>query len=223
LTPSFFFFTARSAVAIVIVMTMSLELSLVFEIELRNQKIMLISLRQVAARQGKSVRQIRYLIQQGKLAATKIEGRWMIDTDELPRSAGKRDAEERKQRQLRGLVEEALEVGDVTPRRYSVLDLKAFQIALPLYRQARQQLGEEHPATGELRRALARLSQGCHRYDKAEKAQAYREARDAASQAVCELVLSESSAGEELLHAIEQELMASLAGLLRRLDRRRVR
>jgi len=58
-------------------MTMSLELSLVFEIELRNQKIMLISLRQVAARQGKSVRQIRYLIQQGKLAATKIEGRWV--------------------------------------------------------------------------------------------------------------------------------------------------
>ena len=65
------------------------------------------------------------------------------------------------------------------------------------------------------------LTRGCHRYERSDKAEAYRAARDQASLAVCELVLTESAAAAQLIHALEQDLMAALAGLMRRVDRRR--
>ncbi len=184
---------------------------------------MTLTIRQAAAQLGKTVRQVRYMIQQGELRARKVQGRWRIDSGDLPKSDPQKMAGERKARQLRGLVDEALEVPEELPRRYSILDLKAFQIGLPLYRNASEKLGEEHAATTELRRMLALLAQGCHRYERADKARAYREARDAASLAVCELVLAESEAASDLLHDIEQDLMACLAGLLRRAERGRRR
>ncbi len=155
--------------------------------------------------------------------ARKVQGRWLIDSGDLPKSSAQKAARERKQRQLRGLVEEALEVPEELPRRYSVMDLKAFQIGLPIYRRASRDVGHEHAATAELRRMLALLAQGCHRYEQADKASAYREARDAASLAVCELALADSDVASELLHDIEQDLMAGLAGLIRRAERRRRR
>ena len=154
---------------------------------------MILTLQQAAAQMGKTERQVRYMIQHGSLRARKVQGTWRIDSGDLPRSDPKKTADARRARQLRGLVEEALEVPEELPRRYSVLDLKAFQIGLPLYRRASAELGEEHAATLELRRALALLAQGCHRYERADKARAYREARDAASLAACELVLAESA------------------------------
>lgn len=182
-----------------------------------------LSLQQAAAQLGKTERQVRYMIGQKTLPATKVQGRWVIDSDDLPRSDRQQQARRRKARQLRGLVEDALEVPQDLPRRYSVLDLKAFQICLPLYRRASDELGAGHPATTELKRALASLAIGCHRYERADKAAAYREARDAASLAVCELVLDGSAAAAELRNEIEQDLMASLAGVLRRAERRRRR
>ncbi len=159
------------------------------------------------------------MIQQGSVQAKKVHGRWLIESRDLPKSDGQEAAAERKGRQLRGLVDEALAVPEKPARRYSVLDLKAFQIGLRLYRRAAEELGEEHVASTELRRMLALLAQGCHRYEGADKARAYREARDAASLAVCELVLADSPAASDLLHDIEQDLMASMAGLLRRAER----
>ena len=100
-------------------------------------------------------------------------------------------------------------------------DLKAFQIALPLHEKALVELGAEHPATSCLKRVLEQLTQGCHRFERSDKAEAYRAARDQASLAVCELVLSKSDHADQLMHALEQDLMASLAGLLRRVDRRK--
>ncbi len=184
---------------------------------------MTLTIPQAAAQLGKTVRQVRYMIQQGSLKARKVQGRWLIDSEDLKRSEPQQAAKERKQRQLRGLVDDALEVPEELPRRYSVLDLKAFQIGLPLYRRASQDVGEKHAATAELRRMLALLTQGCHRYAQSDKASAYREARDAASLAACELVLADSEAASDLLHDIEQDLMASLAGLIRRAERRRRR
>jgi Helix-turn-helix domain len=178
-----------------------------------------LSLQQAAARLGKSLRQVRYMIQQGTLPARKVQGRWVVNGDDLPGSAGQKVAHARKARQMRGLVEDALEVPAELPRRYSVLDLKGFQICLPLYRRAAEVLGEGHPATLELKRTLTLLAQGCHRYERADKAAAYRDARDAASLAVCELVLADSGATEDLRGEIEQDLMASLAGLIRRAER----
>lgn len=183
---------------------------------------MLLSLQEAAARLGKSTRQVRYLIKQGKLPAVKQGGRWVIDTEHLELSDGQRKAVERKERQLRAAVDKGLgiEEGD-RPPRYSVRDLKAFQITQPLHAKALELLGAEHEACRALRGVLEELTRGCHRFDYEDKAVAYRAARDHASAAVCELILGGRPETEELITAIEQDLMAALGGLLRRLSRKR--
>ncbi|KFB70854.1 MAG: DNA binding domain, excisionase family [Candidatus Accumulibacter phosphatis] len=184
---------------------------------------MKLTLEQAAARLGKSERQIRYLVHNGRLPAEKIGGRWLIDSDALTLSDGQREAVERKERQLRAAVEEGLGLPAASERspRYSVRDLKGFQLALPLYRQTAACLGADHPATLALRRVLEELARGCHRFEHAEKAEAYRQARDAASAAVVELLLCTRPETDAVAVQIEQDLMAALAGLLRRLDHRR--
>ena len=179
---------------------------------------MTLTLDEAAVRLGKSVRQIRYMIKTGSLTARKVTGRWVVEADALPLSGGQQRARERKERELRAAVEEGLELAKA-PRqpRYSVRDLKAFQIALPLFHKASENLGAEHSATRALRQVIEHLTRGCHRYDYGEKANAYRDARDAASLAVCELVLVSDDHAEPLVKTIEQELMAAFAGLLRRL------
>jgi len=188
-----------------------------------TESVMQLSLEQAATCLGKSKRQIMYLINKGELPAQKTAGRWWIESDHLPLSAAQYRQYEQKQRQLRTAVEEALDLDPASerPRRYSVRDLKAFQIALPLYRQATAAVGADHPATHCLKRVLEQLTQGCHRYAPTDKAEAYRAARDEASLAVCELVLSESGSADPIIYAIEQELMAAMAGLMRRVDKRR--
>lgn len=184
---------------------------------------MKLSIDQAATRLGKTHRQVRYLIQKGKLPAEKIGGRWMVEIEQTDNKAPARQAaKQRQQRQFRAAFEDALELDAEARRpRFSVVDLKAFQIGSPLYEKASATLGNEHPATLALRRMLEHLTLGCHRYDNQEKAGSYREARDEASRAVCELALSRESAAPALQKVIEQELMAALAGLLRRLERRR--
>ncbi len=183
---------------------------------------MQLSLEQAAGRLGKSTRQIRYLIQQERLKAQKVGGRWVIDSEDLPLSQAQTQAVERKERQLRAAVEKGLDLPAESERqpRYSVRDLKAFQLALPIQRKALEQFGAEHPVTLSLRQVLEQLALGCHRFEYRDKAEAYRQARDAASLAVCELVLCASQEADELLTGIEQELMAALAGLLRRVERK---
>ncbi len=106
-------------------------------------------------------------------------------------------------------------------RRYSVRDLKAFQVALPIYWEASQALGEDHVATRALRRVLEQLARGCHRFERTQKVEAYGQARDDASLAACELLLTGSPVAESLMERVEQELMPAFAGLMRRADRRR--
>ncbi len=182
-----------------------------------------LSLQQAAERLGKTQRQIDYMIKTGRLTAKKNGGRWRIDSGDLPLSEGQQQSFERKQHQFRAVVEETLDIEpNTTPaKRYSVRDLKAFQITLPLHRRAASELGAEHAATQSLKRVLEQLTYGCHRFERSDKAEAYRAARDEASLAVCELVLTESATADELIHAIEQDLMAAMAGLLRHVDRRR--
>jgi hypothetical protein len=126
---------------------------------------MQLTLEQTATRLGKSQRQILYMIRQNQLPAKKIAGRWFIDTADLPLSENQRRSGERKQRQLKAAVEEALDIADDDPKpRYSVRDLKAFQVALPLYRKICEELTASHPAAQGLRRVLEHLCRGCHRY-----------------------------------------------------------
>ena len=90
-----------------------------------------------------------------------------------------------------------------------------------MYRQTAACLGADHPATLALHRVLEELARDCRRFDHAEKADAYRQARDAASAAVVELLLCTRPETDAVAVQIEQDLMAALAGLLRRLDHRR--
>lgn len=182
---------------------------------------MKLTLEQAATRLGKSKRQVLYLIRNGGLPAEKLAGSWFIDSEHLPLEPEQQSSADRKQRQFKAAVEEALAIApESEQKRYSVRDLKAFQIALPLYQKACQALTADHPASQALKRVLELLSQGCHRFDRQEKAEVYRAARDQASLAVCELVLAGSESADQLIYALEQELMAALAGLLRRMDGR---
>lgn len=167
---------------------------------------MKLTLQQAADELGKSLRQIRYLIKLGKLPATKIGGRWYVDSDGLPRTPGQVAAHERKQARLLAVVEDTLGLPPPEQRRrYSLKDLRAFQIAALLYREAAAALDANHPACRALRDTLEALARGCHRYADADKAAAYREARDAASKAACELALADTTGAGELLERLEQE------------------
>lgn len=185
---------------------------------------MLLTLPEAASKLGKSERQLRYMIQQGTLQAEKRGGRWLVEIAALPPSSGQAAAAQRRQEALRGAVEDALALPapDAATRRYSVRDLKAFQIGKPLYERTAATLGKDHAAAVALRDVLLHLSRGCHRFARDEKAVAYREARDAASHALCALVLTDATSPpvDVLADTIEQDLMPAFAGLLRRVERK---
>ena len=90
---------------------------------------MQLTLEQAATRLGKSKRQVLYMIQKGHLPAQKLAGRWWIESQHLPLSDGQQHSYDRKQRQLRAAVEEALDIEPETarPRRYSVPTSKPFR------------------------------------------------------------------------------------------------
>lgn len=181
---------------------------------------MKLTLDQTATRLGKSHRQVLYMIRHGRLPAEKIAGRWFIDAADLPASDSQQTAKDRKQRHFQGVLEDALDLDTANKRRYSVRDMKAFQITLPLYRATCDALAEEHPAACALRRTLEFLTRGCHRFERRDKVDAYRSAREEVSLAVCELALADSPEAGQLLDSLEQDLMAALAGLMRRHDGR---
>lgn len=181
---------------------------------------MRLTLDEAAVKLGKSSRQVRYLVSSGRLPAQKIGGRWFIDSTALPLSSGQQQALDRRERQLRSAVDEALEIDRPAPRRYSVRDMKAFQLIQAAHVGAGERLGADHAATCFLKVALEHLACGCHRFDRADKADAYRAARDAASKSVCELYLDGRDAANEIAASIEQDALAAVAGLLRRVDRR---
>lgn len=58
-----------------------------------------LSLAEAAAHLGKSPRQVRYLIKQGKLRARKRGSAWVIDSTDLPRSEAQVEAALAKQTQ----------------------------------------------------------------------------------------------------------------------------
>ncbi len=183
---------------------------------------MKLTLEQAATRLGKSRRQVLYAIRKGELPAEKLAGRWFIELDDVDQAPPRKETLERKRRALRAAVDDALDLtqGSGERRRYSMRDLKAVQVTLPIYRETCQALGEVHAAAGALRRVLEQLARGYHRFERAEKAEAYRQARDQASLAACELLLAGSAEGDRLMEQVERELMPAFAGLMRRMDRR---
>ncbi len=49
---------------------------------------MQLTLQEAAVRLGKSVRQVRYLINSGQISAQKLGGRWFVQSSDLPLSQG---------------------------------------------------------------------------------------------------------------------------------------
>ena len=167
---------------------------------------------------GKTRRQVEYLIKTGRLTARKVGTRWVIDDAELPLSPGQRQARERKASALHGVADEVLQ--QVAPRtRYSLRDLNAFREALAIFESGRNSLPQDHAALALIRECLDDLAVGCHRFGYRTKADAYSRARDRASLAVCALMVEPHNAAEPLIERLEQTLIPSIAGLLRRTER----
>lgn len=180
-----------------------------------------LTLKQVAAQLGKSVRQVRYMIQSGTLPARKSPSGWLVDSAALPASPRQGEAAARKQRALRAAVEDVLSAPD-TPgtRRYSLRNLRAVQVALPIRSACEAALGASHAATQSLYQTIEHIIRGCHRFARGDKAEAYRLARDEASRSTCSLLIDGSEPALRLLDQVEQELLPAISGLLRRQERR---
>jgi len=180
--------------------------------------IMQLSLQQAADLLGKTRRQVLYMIEQGRLPAQKVGGRWVIERAGLTADEAIQQRASLRETHFKAAIEDALTPAEKN-RRYALGDLKAVQLATPIYRELVARGVEWGQATAHLRTCLDQLAVGCHRYDRREKTVAYRAARDAASLAAMELWLRAANGDEPLLDAIEQNLMAALAGLLRRSER----
>jgi hypothetical protein len=177
-----------------------------------------LTLTQAARLLGKTRRQVEYLIKTGRLAAQKQGGRWVVSDADLPLSPAQRQAKLRKAAGLRGAAEDVLD-GSASKAGYSMRDLRAFREALAALQACEASVEAGHPAIALLRRALDSLAVGCHRFDRKSKAQAYGAARDRASLAACALLVQPSSEAEAVVERIEQSLIPTIAGLLRRADR----
>lgn len=170
-----------------------------------------LTLDQAATLLGKTTRQVRYMVDKGRLPAKKDGAHWTVRREDLGLSDAQVQHRARDVDRLRDRVEDALHIREAPPR-FSIADLKAFQAGRPLYLGALESLGPEHLATAALKRALLELGAGCHRFHADEKAAAYRAARDAASAAATELLLIDPTS--PLARAVEQELLPAIARLL---------
>ncbi len=180
-----------------------------------------LSLTDAARLLNKTPRQVRYLIRQGKLAATKVNGRWRLQSEALPLSESQLRSKARQAEALRETLDEALgPSGRLAGRRYSVRDLQAFSAARQLWARLVDTLGEAHEATRALRAALVALGQGCHRFHDRDKREAFAAAREHAAQAAVVALLSDVEGVEGLVDSLEEEVLAANSGLVRRAERR---
>ena len=186
-----------------------------------------LSLTDAATLLGRSPRQLRYLIQQGKLVARKSGGRWVVASSNLPMTGAQRQAVAARASELRVATETSLvleqpiaaEVSEPSTRpASSLLDLRAFREGAPLYRRLRATHGADDPATIHLGRSLEHLAQGCHGGRQTARVTAYGEARREAAAALVALAVGgaeDDPARASFLEALEQGYLSSVAELIR--------
>ncbi len=107
---------------------------------------MKLSLTEAATALGKTRRQLVYLIEQDRIPAEKVGARWYIESSALELDPATQQRVQAKQSHLKEAIEDAL-IPAKKQKRYSVQDLKAFQIAHPLYQDLRTHPGEAHSAS----------------------------------------------------------------------------
>jgi excisionase family DNA binding protein len=203
---------------------------------------MKLSIAETATLLGKSKRQVRYLIDQQRLPATKQGSRWRIDSAALPLDDAERQRLAERNELARRAFEKGLEPavkaarpklegtsdgskaadGEPAKRSYSVTDLLTFQSGESIYREMEKARGAEDRVCGTLFEALALVARGCHCYHPRDKASRFSEARELAATAVAELLLGggEGVRNRVLAERIEQELIPKLAGLVAAYEKR---
>jgi hypothetical protein len=188
---------------------------------------MRLSLADAAIALGRSQRQIRYMIQTGRLQARKDGGRWVIDSADLPLDAGQRKALQGRVGQARQPLDKCLaplEKGAKEKRQYSVTDLHAYEVGMGLLREL---IWAEEDYSPEARRclfdALIWLSRGCHAFQPADKAARFAEARDAAAEAAIHLLLAAEDEADPCrgwAERLEQEFIPKVSALLASQEKR---
>ena len=176
---------------------------------------MQLSIQQTAELLGKTRRQVIYMIKQKQLPAQKVGGRWCVERADLGVDEAKQQRTKVRAGQFREAMEEALASAS-KKQQYTMGDLYAVKIAIPIYRELLARGPEWESASTRLRECLDHLAVGCHRFNSREKSASYRSARDAASLAAMELLLRSEDGNDALLQRIEGELMHAFAGILKR-------
>jgi hypothetical protein len=170
---------------------------------------------------GKTPRQVRYMIKQGRLKARKDGVRWVISDADLPLSDAQRRAQAKKAQELREIVEGALGPHLRSGKRtYGVRDLQAFVQGRAVYKDAIANLGDGHPAAVSLLSTLVSTSQGCYRYHDRDKLDAYRTAREESARAIAMLLVDDHPKAEGLAESLEREVIPALTGLIRKAERK---
>lgn len=182
---------------------------------------MTLTLVQVASLLHITPRQVRHLVQTGKLVGNKIEGRWVFDEKDLPLTEAQKQEQTNRTAELRDTVDAVLTRAApiATSRGYTVWDLNVFRTACAEVGTCSQHFADS-PATIALRRCVVRMAQGCHRYHDREKVDAYRDAREHLAEAVALLYCEPVAQAHDLARRLELEVMPGLAGLLRRQEKR---
>ncbi len=181
-----------------------------------------LSLTETARLLGKSDRQVRYLIRNGKLTARKESGRWLVRREDLQLSAGQERATEHKRERAARLAEEILRPPAGDPKKkYSICDLRAYREGSAIYLELEAAGGADHAATTLMRESLMLLACGYHEFQAEAKAGFYARARQEASRATMALLLDDEEAHRERVERLETAFLPALGGLIHHAEKRR--
>ena len=180
-----------------------------------------LSLSEAARLLGKSDRQVRYLIREGKLKARKEGGRWQVRREDLGLSPGQERAAEQKTERAARLAEEILRPeGGNAKKKYSIRDLRAYREGSQVYRELTGAAGADHAAAKGLRESLMLLACGYHEFLAETKADFYARARQAASRAAMALLLDDEDGHRERIERLENGFLPALGGLIHHAEKR---
>ncbi len=180
-----------------------------------------LSLSEAARLLGKSDRQVRYLIREGKLKARKDSGRWIVRREDLPLSGGQERAAKQKRQRAAQMAEEILRPeGADAKNKYSIRNLRAYREGSEIYRQLTADAGADHAATTGMRESLMLLACGYHEFQAETKADFYARARQEASRVTMALLLEDEEAHREKVERLENGFLPALGGLVNQAEKR---
>ena len=191
---------------------------------------MIVSLTDAATLLGKTPRQVRYLIKQGRLPAKKVGGAWRIDTSELPLTESQRAALLERVEAVQGAIAETLKPAAAAAQEqgrsaskpekapFMVTQLRPFQLGAAVYAE----IVADDPARERLRQCPSHGTRACHAFHPGDKTSRLAEARDLGADVVTWLRLHNGDQGERSAWAdrLEQDVLPAISRLLGAHERR---